>query len=102
MHPDCCLALASARPALMGPEAAINAIHANRIATLGVDEARAFVEEKRREYKEDIDVFSVANAFSIEAVVPGDELRDELIRRFTAYSRKRAQGPARRNGVLPI
>lgn len=102
MQPDCCLALATAKPALMGPEAAINAIHYNRIAELEGEERRAFIEEKRREYKEDIDVYSIASEFAVEAVVPGDELRDELIRRYSGYARKIARGPRRRNGVIPV
>lgn len=102
MQPDCCLALATAKPALMGPEAAIQAIHYNRIAALEESERRAFVAQKRQEYSEDIDVYSIASEFSIEAVIPGDRLRDELIGRYRAYSRKIAKGPRRRNGVMPV
>jgi acetyl-CoA carboxylase carboxyltransferase component len=102
MQPDCCLALPSARPALMGPEAAINAIYYNRIMATPEAERKALIEQLRREYTEEIDVFSVANEGSIEAIVQPEELRDELIRRFELYSRKTARRVKRRNGVMPV
>lgn len=102
MNPDAVLALPTAKPALMGPESAINAIYLNKILELPEEERAAFVEAKRREYEEDIDVYEVASDFSIEAVVPSDELRDELIRRFDTYSRKEVPIPNRRNGVFPV
>jgi hypothetical protein len=33
--------------------------------------------------------------------VPGDQLRDELINRFAAYSRRRAGRVDRRNAIYP-
>ncbi|MHB8617959.1 MAG: acyl-CoA carboxylase subunit beta [Chloroflexota bacterium] len=102
MHPDACIALPSARPALMGPEAAINAIYFNKIMDLPVEERKAFIDERRKEYKEDIDVYSIANEFSIESVVQPHDLRQELIRRFEAYSGKTATRVHRRNGVYPV
>ena len=101
MQPDCCLALPTARPALMGPEAAINAIYYNRIMETPEAERKALIDQLRREYREDIDVYSVANEGSIEAVVQPEELREELIRRFEFYSRKTAKPIERRNGVIP-
>jgi hypothetical protein len=44
----------------------------------------------------------VASDFSIEAVVPSDELRDELIRRYEVYCRKDVPPDSRRNGVIPV
>ena len=102
MGPDAVLALPTAKPALMGPESAINAIYLNKIMELPEDERASFVSEKRREYEEDIDVYEVASDFSIEAVVPSDELRDELICRFQTYQRKQMPAPSRRNGVYPV
>lgn len=102
MAPDCCLALPTARPALMGPEAAINAIHYNRIQEAPEAERAALVEQLRKEYEEDIDVFSVASEGSIEAVVQPAELRDELIRRFDQYARKLPHLVERRNAVVPV
>src|SRR5215472_18835156 len=102
MNPDAVLALPTAKPALMGPESAINAIHLNRINEMPEEERAAFIDQKRREYEEDIDVYEIASDFSIEAVIPSDELRDELIRRYEVYSRKDVPLPNRRNGVIPV
>ena len=66
------------------------------------EERAAFIAEKRREYEEDIDVYEVASDFSIEAVIPSDELRDELIRRYEIYCRKDVPPANRRNGVMPV
>jgi methylmalonyl-CoA decarboxylase subunit alpha len=102
MQPDCVLALPSAQPALMGPEAAINAIHYNRIMELPPEERPAFIERLRSEYREDIDVYGIASEGSIEEVVHGRELRHELIARFAVYSRKQAAAVSRRNPVIPV
>ena len=47
-EPDCCLALPTAQIAVMGPEAAINAVFYNQIQQIeDADERAAFVEAKR-------------------------------------------------------
>lgn len=101
--PSAVLALPTARPALMGPAAAINAIHAKRLEAMAdLDERRRFVMEKQSEYSADVDVFQVASDNSVEAVVPGDELRAELASRFEIYCRRPAGRQERRNGVYPV
>ena len=102
-HPDAVLALATAKPALMGPAAAVNAIHFNRVLAIeDPDERARFVEDERGKVEAEIDVFELANDNAFEAVVPGDELRDELIRRFRTYRRGHGRQRApRRNGVVP-
>lgn len=103
MKPDAVVALPTAKPALMGPEAAVNAIHYNRLAAIEDPDERKRVEaELRAEYEADIDAVKIANENAIEAVVQGDELRDDLIRRFSTYRRRTARPPARRNGVYPV
>ena len=101
--PDALLALPTARPALMGPAAAINAIYARKLDEMeDLDERRRFVMEKQAEYEQDIDIFQVASDNAVEAVVPGEELRHELIHRFGLYSRRPIEPHARRNGVYPV
>jgi acetyl-CoA carboxylase carboxyltransferase component len=102
MQPDCTIALPTARPAVMGPEAAINAIHYNKIMELPEEEREAYIAEKRREYEENIDAYTVASEFFIEDIVPGSQLRRELINRFEVYSHKEAKRIERRNGVMPV
>jgi hypothetical protein len=65
------------------------------------EERATFVEEERGKVEAEIDVFELANENAFEAVVTGDELRDELIRRFRIYRRGNKQRATRRNGVLP-
>lgn len=103
MGPDAVLALPTAKPALLGPEAAINSIHYNHVLAIEdpVERAR-FVEQKRAEYAEKIDVFQIANANAVEAVVQPEQLREELIRRFAVYRRRPTEPVRRRNGVYPV
>ena len=102
-QPDAMLALPTAMPALVGPEAAVNAMYFNQIAELPETERAAFIAKKREEYGADIDVYSAAaDSMAVEAVVHPNELRDELIRRYDAYSLKRAEAFEKRNPVHPV
>src|SRR5437588_645626 len=96
--PDCCIALPSASIAVMGPQAAINAVYYNQLQAISDPEARAArVEELRREYAEDIDILHLASELVVDAVIDPAELRDELIRRFALAAGKRREWPAKRN-----
>lgn len=101
-QPDAQLALPGAMPALMGPEAAVNAIYLNDIQALPEAERAAFIQAKREEYARDINPYDPADRFSFEAVVDPDALRDDLIRRFASYSRREIPRIDRRNGVYPV
>ncbi|MGP3534044.1 acyl-CoA carboxylase subunit beta [Microbacterium sp. RD1] len=103
MHPDAVLALPTARPALMGPDAAVNGVYYNQIHAIeDPEERRAFVAEKHTEYAEGIDVFKIADANAVEAVVPTDELRGELSRRLNLYLRRPKTPVTRRQAVTPV
>ncbi|MEE4023371.1 acyl-CoA carboxylase subunit beta [Gordonia sp. PKS22-38] len=103
MQPDALIALPTAKPALMGPDAAVNGIHFNRIQAIeDPDERAAFIAEKQAEYADGIDVFKIANENAVEAVVPANELRAELTARLALYVRRDRTAPARRNGVTPV
>jgi methylmalonyl-CoA decarboxylase subunit alpha len=101
-EPDCCIALPSASIAVMGPQAAINAVFYNQIQAIeDPAERERFVAEKRREYAEDVDILHLASELVVDAVVQPAELRGELIRRF-AYAEGRDRSFAeRRNPVTP-
>jgi acetyl-CoA carboxylase carboxyltransferase component len=101
-EPDACLALPQAMIAVMGAEAAINAVYANQIAAKPAEEREAFVEELRAEYHREIDVLRLASRLHVDAVVPGDALRRELSRRFTAAEGKRVTGLQKKHGVTPV
>ncbi len=101
--PDCCIALPSASIAVMGPQAAVNAVYYNQLQAIPDGTERvAKTEELRREYAEDIDLLHLASELVIDAVVEPERLRDDLIGRFAHASAKRREWPAKRNPVTPV
>jgi acetyl-CoA carboxylase carboxyltransferase component len=101
--PDACLALPSARIAVMGPEAAVNAVFYNQIQAAPEAERSALVQRLRDEYSRDVDLMLLASELVIDDVVPPERLRDELARRFAAI-RDRAEDPRprKKHGVWPV
>src|SRR5450759_2501510 len=99
--PDCTLALPSAQIAVMGPEAAVNAVYYNRIQELPEDERAGFIKKLQDEYREDIDIYRLADELIIDAVVPPADLRAELVRRFAVYASRRRNDPQRHHGNFP-
>ena len=69
-EPDCCLALPSASIAVMGPQAAINAVYYNQLQAIDDEAERARrTEELRTEYAEDIDILHLASELVVDAVI---------------------------------
>ncbi|MET7417959.1 acyl-CoA carboxylase subunit beta [Dactylosporangium sp. NPDC005555] len=102
-EPDATIALPTAKIAVMGAEAAVNAVYANKIAALPDDEARAaFVAQRRAEYERDIDIMRLASELVVDMVVEPGALRGELGRRFAAAAGKDRQFSRRRHGVTPV
>jgi acetyl-CoA carboxylase carboxyltransferase component len=102
-EPDSCIALPSAQIAIMGPEAAINAVYANRIAAIeDPAERAAFVAERRTEFEADVDLLRLASDLVIDAVVEPEQLRDELVARLALARSKRRGFTERRHGVPPV
>ncbi|GAA3627466.1 acyl-CoA carboxylase subunit beta [Microlunatus ginsengisoli] len=101
--PDACLALPSAKIAVMGPEAAINAVYANKIAAIADDgEREAYVAKLRTEYEADIDILRLAGELVIDAVITPGELRGELVSRFAAAATRDRHFSDRRHGIPPV
>lgn len=100
--PDCCIALPSAQIAVMGPEAAVNAVYANKIAELPEEDRTAFIKEKQDEYKNDIDIYRLASEMVIDAVVEPEKLRNELTKRYRVYETKNILFTERKHGVYPV
>jgi acetyl-CoA carboxylase carboxyltransferase component len=101
-EPDATIALPQAMIAVMGAEAAVNAVFANKIAEKPEAERAAYVEELRQQYRADIDIVKLAANLHVDAIVPGDDLRAELVRRLAASDGKVVPGYARRRAVLPV
>jgi len=102
-EPDATIALPTAKIAVMGAEAAVNAVYANKIAELATDEDReAFVAAKREEYEADIDIVRLASELVIDSILEPEDLRVDLIRRFGALNGKDRSFSRRRHGVTPV
>jgi propionyl-CoA carboxylase beta subunit len=101
--PDACLALPTAKIAVMGPEAAINAVYANKIAEINdMVERAAYVDRLQKEYEIDIDILRLASELIVDAIVEPHDVRRELIARFAAAATKDRHFSSRRHGVPPV
>jgi acetyl-CoA carboxylase carboxyltransferase component len=101
--PDACIALPSARIAVMGPQAAINAVYYNQVQAIeDPDERAAFVEQLRGEYAAEIDILHLASELVIDAVIQPEDLRGEVARRFEYCAGKSREWPPKRNQITPV
>ncbi len=101
-HPDATLALPTAEIAVMGPEAAVNAVFYNKIQELPESEREAFVTRQRAEYAADVDLLRLASELVVDAIVQPEDLREELIARLGYATRKERFFSGRRHGVPPV
>jgi acetyl-CoA carboxylase carboxyltransferase component len=96
------LALPTAKIAVMGAEAAINAVYANKIAAIeDLAERQAFIAERRAEYDEDVDLYRLASELIIDAIVPFEQLRAELIARFASADPSDRDTIQKRHAIYP-
>jgi acetyl-CoA carboxylase carboxyltransferase component len=101
-EPDATIALPTAKIAVMGAEAAVNAVYANKIAALPAEERADYVAAKRAEYEQDIDIVRLASELVIDTIVEPGALRAELVRRYAAAAGKDRHFSRRRHGVTPV
>lgn len=101
--PDACLALPSAQIAVMGPEAAVNAVYYNKIQALADPGERGrFIAERRAEYEADVDLMRLASEMVVDAIVMPEDLRDELVSRLAVAHTRRRGTFERHHGVPPV
>jgi acetyl-CoA carboxylase carboxyltransferase component len=100
--PDVTLALPQAMIAVMGPEAAVNAVFYNKIQEKPEAERAAYVQKLRDEYRDDVDIYKLASELVLDEIVPGDSLRAELARRFELYADRFTPPPTRKRGIYPV
>jgi methylmalonyl-CoA decarboxylase subunit alpha len=102
-EPDATLALPTAKIAVMGAEAAVNAVYYNKLAAIA-DPAEKDQEtgRLRAAYESDIDVLRLAGELVVDDIVEPEDLRAELIRRFAAARGKDRSFSRRRHGVTPV
>ena len=99
--PESTLALPSGEIAIMGPEAAINAVYARKLAEIDDEEERKQTEkELREEFRENIDARRMASEVVIDEVVPPSTLREELANRFAFYEGIEKELPDKKHGTV--
>ena len=99
--PESTIGLPSGEIAIMGPEAAINAVYARKLSEIDDEEERKQKEQElREEYREDIDVHRMASEVVIDEIVPPSSLRDELTNRFAFYETVEKDLPDKKHGTI--
>lgn len=102
-EPDYCVALPTAQIAVMGPEAAVNAVYLNKISEMTQPQERqAFIEEKQREYKEEINIYKLASEMIVDDIVVPSQLRNTLIGRLSIYETKDVAFSEKKHPVYPV
>jgi acetyl-CoA carboxylase carboxyltransferase component len=101
--PDGCIALPTASIAVMGPQAAINAVYYNQLQAIEDPEERAArTEELRAEYARDIDILHLGSELVVDAIIQPEDLRAELTRRYALAAGKHREWPDKRGPVTPV
>jgi acetyl-CoA carboxylase carboxyltransferase component len=101
-EPDAVLAFPQAQIAVMGPEAAVNAVLANKIEQLPEDERQTYVKEKQDAYREEIDIYKLASEMVVDDIIDPNQLREELKSRYEVYADKNVTFTDRKHGVYPV
>ncbi len=99
--PESVIGLPSGEIAIMGPEAAINAVYARKLSEVDDPDERAEMEDRlREEYREDIDIHRMASEVVIDEIVPPSTLREELANRFAFYEGIEKSLPNKKHGTV--
>ncbi|MCL9817160.1 acyl-CoA carboxylase subunit beta [Natronocalculus amylovorans] len=99
--PESVIGLPSGEIGIMGPEAAINAVYARKLASIDDPDERAAMEAQlRAEYREDIDIHRMASEVVVDEIVPPSELRKELVQRFDFYRSVEKSLPNKKHGTV--
>jgi acetyl-CoA carboxylase carboxyltransferase component len=101
--PLACLALPTASIAVMGPQAAVNAVYYNKLQEVPEGAERdALVEKLREEYRRDIDILKLASNLVVDGVLPFERLRTEIHARFSSAQTEPVARHQRKHLVLPM
>src|SRR6056297_1350727 len=99
--PEGVIGLPAGEIGIMGPEAAINAVYANKLNDIDDPDERAEREARlREEYREDIDVHRMASEVVIDEIVAPSTLREELAARFAFYEDVEKDLPDKKHGTV--
>jgi acetyl-CoA carboxylase carboxyltransferase component len=98
--PDAALALPSAEIAVMGPDAAIQALFAEQLEGMDGEDRREFMEMMRGEYDDQIDIRAQAAKMQVDELLPAGDLRDQLGARLETLRNKRRTDRDRYHGTV--
>ncbi|MDI3281303.1 MAG: carboxyl transferase domain-containing protein, partial [Bacillota bacterium] len=82
--PQATLALPTAKIAVMGPEAAVNAVYYHRLQSVSGEERERLFRELTQAYEKDIDLLHLASELVVDDIVPPERLRADLLFRLEA------------------
>ncbi len=100
-EPDTTIALPSAEIAIMGPEAAINAVYYNKIQAVKDPKERAeLIKKLRNEYKAGYDIYKLAGDLVVDDLIIPKDLRTELIHRYESFEMKDFPLPSKKHGTI--
>jgi methylmalonyl-CoA decarboxylase subunit alpha len=102
-EPDACIALPTASIAVMGPQAAVNAVYYNKIQAVPEGpEREKLVAELREAYRQDVDLQKLASDLVVDDIVPFEGLRTEVTRRLARYAQRQERRPPKKHIVMPM
>ena len=101
--PDATLAFPTAAIAVMGPQAAVNAVYFNRIQAVPEGPERdALVSQLRDEYRADVDLEKLAAEMVIDDLIPFEAFRKEVSRRLLQCENKQVTQVRRKHCIMPM
>ena len=98
--PDATLALPSAEIAVMGPDAAIQALFAEQLEGMDGADRAEFMEMMRAEYDKHIDIQAQAAKMQVDELLPAGDLREQLAARLDTLEHKRRTERDRYHGTV--
>jgi methylmalonyl-CoA decarboxylase subunit alpha len=102
-EPDACIALPTATIAVMGPQAAVNAVYYNKLQSAPEGPERdALVARLRDDYRADIDLTKLASELVVDAVVPFERLRQEISQRLQRFADAHEPRAQKKHMVPPV
>lgn len=102
-QPRATIALPTAQIGAMSAEAAVIAVFAKKIEAIAdPTERAAFTAQQRAAYEADLDLLRLASELYIDAVVPGELLRQDLIHRLQASDGWERECQRRHHSVFPV
>lgn len=100
-EPEMTIALPSAEIAIMGPEAAINAVYYNKIQSVTDPKEKVeLVKRLREEYRAGYDIYKLAGDLVVDDLIAPKGLRKELSSRFEMFENKDFPLPEKKHGTI--